>query len=113
MIPLSCCLFELRAEFSKQLPGRFVLVMNKDEAGALLIGTGEQKTDTGSVITGRYLGLHDTATGAVSIVDTAGTVLWASEAGDRSLLGPFKRGGAREVANRLVNDLKKSLAAEE
>ncbi len=103
----------LRAEFTKQLPGRFVLVMNKDEADALLVGTGEQKTDAGSVITGRYLGLHDTATGAVSIVDKAGTVLWAAQAGDRSLLGPLKRGGAREVANRLVQELKKSLEAEE
>jgi hypothetical protein len=100
----------LRAEFSKQLPERFLLVLNQDEADALLVGTGERKTGTGAVITGRYLGLHDTATGAVSIVDKAGTVLWASEAGDRSLLlGPLKRGGAREVASRLVQDLKKAL----
>jgi len=54
--------------------------------------------------------LHDTATGAVSIVDKAGTVLWASEAGDRSLLlGPIKRGGPRKVADRLVHNLKKSM----
>jgi hypothetical protein len=103
----------LRAEFSRQLPGRFLLVLNKDEADALMVGKSEQKTDTGSVITGHYLGLHDTATGAVSIVDKAGTVLWASEAGDRSLWGPLKRGGPSEVASRLVQDLKKSLETEE
>jgi hypothetical protein len=54
--------------------------------------------------------LHDVATGAISIVDKAGTVLWAGEAGDRSLLlGPVKRGGARKVADRLVHSLKKAM----
>ena len=100
----------LRAELTKQLPGRFLLVVNKEEADALLVGTGEQKDGASAAITGRYLGLHDTASGAVSMVDKAGTVLWASEAGDRTLLlGPFKRGGAREVASRLIQDLKKTL----
>ncbi len=100
----------LRAEFSKQMPRRFVIVLNRDEADALMVGSSEQKTGTGNVITGRYLGLHDVATGAVSIIDKAGTVLWASEAGDRSvLLGPIKRGGARKVADRLVSHLKKAL----
>ena len=102
----------LRAELSKQLPDRFVLVLNKDEAEGLLLGVGEQQTDAKTVITGKYLGLNDTATGAVSLIDKAGTVLWASEAGDRTLLfGPLKRGGAREVAKRLVQDLKKALQA--
>jgi hypothetical protein len=100
----------LRAEFSKQLPGRFLLVLNADEADALMIGSSEQKTGTGAVVTGRYLGLHDLATGAVSIVDKAGTVLWSAEAGDRSLLlGPIKRGGQRKVADRLVHELKKAM----
>ncbi len=104
----------LRAELSKQLPGRFLVVLNKEEADALMVGTGEQKTDTGSVFTGKYLGLHDTARGAVSIVDKAGTVLWSSEAGDRTLVvGALKRGGPSEVASRLVQELKKSLEAED
>ncbi len=104
----------LRVEFTRQLPGRFTLVLNKEDADALMVGTGEQKKDTGSTLTGGYLGLKDTATGAVAIVDKAGTVLWASEAGDRTfLLGPLKRGGTREVASRLVQDLKKTLAEEE
>ena len=100
----------LRAEFSKQMPGRFVIVLNQEDADAFLVGSNQQKTGIGAVVTGRYLGLHDTATGAVSIVDKAGTVLWASEAGDRSLLlGPIKRGGPRKVADRLVHNLKKSM----
>jgi hypothetical protein len=100
----------LRAEFSKQMPGRFLIVLNAEEADALMVGSSEQKTGTGAMVTGRYLGLHDVATGAISIVDKAGTVLWAGEAGDRSLLlGPVKRGGARKVADRLVHSLKKAM----
>ena len=100
----------LRAEFSKQIPRRFVIVLHQEEADAFMVGSSEQKKGTGAAVTGRYLGLHDTATGTVSIVDKAGTVLWASEAGDRSLLlGPIKRGGPRKVADRLVHNLKKAL----
>ena len=100
----------LRAEFQKQLPNRFVLVTNKNEADAVVIGSGQQKSDAGSVITGKYLGLHGTANGAISIVDKSGTVLWAAEAGDRTLIfGGLKRGGTHEVASRLVQELKKFL----
>jgi hypothetical protein len=69
------------------------------------------RTATGAQITGRYLGLHDTATGAVSLTDRTGTrVLWSSEAGDRSLLfGSMRRAGPRKVAERLVKNLKKAL----
>ncbi len=103
----------LRAELSKQLPGRFMVVVNKDEADALMMGAGEQQEGATAAVTGRYLGLHDTARGAVSIVDKAGTVLWASEAGDRTLIfGPLKRGGPSEVASRLIQDLKKTLNAD-
>ena len=103
----------LRVEIAKQLPGRFQIVLNKDDADGLLVGTGEQTKDVGSVLTGGYLGLHDRATGAVSIVNRSGTVLWSSSAGDRTLLfGPLTRGGTPEVASRLVQNLKKSLRSE-
>jgi len=37
-------------------------------------------------------------------------ILWADEAGDRSLLfGVVKRGGERKVAERLVSKLKKAM----
>jgi hypothetical protein len=38
------------------------------------------------------------------------TMVWAGEAGDRSLLwGGWKRGGQRKVADRIVNKMKKDL----
>jgi hypothetical protein len=93
------------------MPGRLTVVLAKEEADALMVGTGENRTGTGAQITGRYLGLHDNATGAISVTDRTGTqVLWSSEAGDRSLLfGAVKRGGPRKVADRLVSNLKKAM----
>jgi hypothetical protein len=103
----------LRVEIGKQLSWRFQIVLNKDIADALIIGTGEQTKDVGSVLTGGYLGLHDTATGAVSMVNKQGIVLWSSSAGDRTLLlGPLTRGGTPEVASRLVQNLKKAVQSE-
>ena len=101
----------IRAELTKQLNGVITVVLVKEEADAILNGTGENRTGTGAQITGRYLGLHDTATGAVSLTDRTGTrVLWSSEAGDRSLLfGSMRRAGPRKVAERLVKNLKKAL----
>ncbi|HSB16064.1 MAG TPA: hypothetical protein VLE22_16530 [Bryobacteraceae bacterium] len=60
---------------------------------------------------GRWLGLHDIASGAVSLADKGGTVvLWSSEAGDRSIWwGALKRGGPRKVADRLVHNLKDAM----
>jgi hypothetical protein len=101
----------IRAELTKQLNDVITVVLVKEEADAILNGTGENRTGTGAQITGRYLGLHDTATGAVSLTDRTGTrVLWSSEAGDRSLLfGSMRRAGPRKVAERLVKNLKKAL----
>ena len=55
--------------------------------------------------------MHDTATGSVSVLDKEGkTVLWSSEAGDRSIWwGVMKRGGPRKVADRLVHNLKAAM----
>lgn len=101
----------IRAEINKELGTRIQMVLAKEEADAIMTGTGEHRKGTGAQITGRYLGLHDNATGAVTITDRTGTqVLWSSEAGDRSLvLGAVRRGGPRKVADRLVNNLKKAL----
>jgi hypothetical protein len=101
----------LSAEISKQLSGRVVVVLQKDAADAILRGVSSEKTGVGAAVTGRYLGLHDNASGSITLVDPAETmVLWASEAGDRSLMwGSLARGGQRKVASRLVGDLKKAL----
>lgn len=104
----------IRAEFSKQMKGKVVIVLDKKEADAILTGVSEEKKGTGAQVTGRYLGLHDNASAAVTLVDKSEkTVLWSDEAGDRSLLfGAMKRGGQRKVADRIVGKLKKALGAD-
>jgi hypothetical protein len=101
----------LRAEFTKQLKGRVAVVLDAKDADAILTGVSEEEKGTGAKITGRYLGLHDVATGTVSLLDKEGkTLLWSEEAGDRSLVfGVLRRGGERKVADRLVGKLKKAL----
>lgn len=101
----------LRAEITKQFKGAVVVVLEKGDADAILTGASDEKKGTGAAITGRYLGLHDNATGSVSLVDKAGkVVLWAGEAGDRSLIfGAAKRGGQRKVADRIVHKLKDAM----
>ena len=101
----------LRAEFSKQFKGKVVVVLEAKDADAILAGVGEELKGTGAKITGRYLGLHDVATGTVSLLDKEGKViLWSDEAGDRSLMfGAMRRGGQRKVAERLVGKLKKAM----
>ncbi len=101
----------VRAEITKQFKGKVTVVLQKEDADAILTGASEEKKGTGAAITGRYLGLHDNATGSVSLVDKAEkNVLWAGEAGDRSLMfGMMKRGGQRKVADRIVSKLKGAL----
>jgi hypothetical protein len=99
------------AEVTKQLTGRLTVVLNREDADVIMRGTGTERTGTGAAITGRYLGLHDNATGSISLVDKdEKMILWSAEAGDRSLMfGVMKRGGPRKVADRLVHDLKDAL----
>ena len=101
----------LRAEISKQCNGRVTVVLDKSEADGILAGVSEEEKGTGAQIAGRHPGLHDIATGCVSLLDKEGKViLWSDEAGDRSLLfGVMKRGGERKVAERLVSKLKKAM----
>ena len=99
----------IRAEFTKQFKGKVVIVLDKEEAEAILTEISDEEKGTGAKITGRYLGLHDVASGSVSLLDKTGkTLLWSEEAGDRSLVfGVLKRGGERKVADRLVSKLKR------
>ncbi len=101
----------LRAEFTKQMRGRVAIVLDAKDADGILTGVSEEEKGTGAKITGKYLGLHDVATGSVSLLDRSGKVLlWSEEAGDRSLVfGALKRGGERKVAERLVSKLKKAM----
>jgi hypothetical protein len=101
----------LRAEIVKQFKGSIKVVLEKSEADGILMGIGDERKGTGAQITGRYLGLHDNATGTVSMLDkTEKNILWTDEAGDRSLLfGVMKRGGQRKVADRLIAKLRKAM----
>ncbi len=101
----------LRAEILKQFKGSVVVVLDAKDADGILAGVNKEEKGTGAKITGRYLGLHDVATGTISLLDKEGkTILWSDEAGDRSLvLGALKRGGQRKVADRLISKLKKAM----
>ncbi|HWD99753.1 MAG TPA: hypothetical protein VG345_11975 [Bryobacteraceae bacterium] len=100
----------IRAEFIKQAKGRLTVALDKSDADAVLTGTTEQKDGVAHTITGRYLGLEDNATAAISLTDPAGKqLLWAAEAGDRSLIFSIAhRNGERKVAERIVSQLLKA-----
>jgi hypothetical protein len=100
----------IRAEFIKQAKGRLTIVLDMSDADAVLTGASEQKEGIGHTITGRYLGLEDNATAAISLTDPAGKqLLWAAEAGDRSLVFSIAhRNGERKVAERIVSQLLKA-----
>ena len=104
----------IRAELQKQFKGTVQVVLKPELADAIMAGVSEHQSGTRAAVTGRWMGLHDTATGSVSLLDKTGeVVLWSGEAGDRSVLfGAMKRGGPRKVADRLVNNLKKAMEAQ-
>jgi len=101
----------ISAELTKQLKGRVTVVLQKGDADAIIRGTSAEQSGVGSQITGRHLGLNDTASGSISLIDRdEKIVMWSAEAGDRSLWkGPMARGGSRKVAERLVHDFKDAL----
>ena len=95
----------IRAEFIKKSVPLQVVMQEED---ADLIMTGNAANQKRSWHEGWLSPDRDHATGNVTIVErSTGKFLWASEAGDRSLWwGLLKRGGARKVADRIVNNLK-------
>jgi hypothetical protein len=103
----------LRAEIVKQFKGRVSVVLKKDDADGIITGVDEAQKGTAAKITGRYLGLHDTVNGTISLLDKSeSTILWSDEAGDRNLFfGVAHRGGERKVADRLIGKLKKAMDA--
>jgi hypothetical protein len=51
----------ISAEITEQINGWLVVVVVKADADAIMRGVSEERARTGSMVTGRYLGLHDTA----------------------------------------------------
>jgi hypothetical protein len=86
------------------------IVLDKSQADYVMTGsmTEQQKR---SWHEGWLTAEKDHAIGNIAVVDPGGTkLLWASEAGDRSLWwGALKRQGPRKTAERLVNNLKKAI----
>jgi hypothetical protein len=101
----------LRAEIAKQMKGKLIVVLKKEDADGIITGVNDEQKGTAAKITGRYLGLHDTVNGTISLLDkTESAILWSDEAGDRNLFfGIAHRGGERKLADRLIGKLKKAI----
>jgi hypothetical protein len=100
----------LRVEIMKQLKGRITVVLKRDEADGIITGINTEEKGAANKVTGRYLGLHDTVNGTISLLDkTESNILWSDAAGDRNLFfGVLHSGGERKVADRLTEKLKKA-----
>ena len=96
----------LKAEFSKQLAGRIVIVSKPEDADAVMTGIGKWHSGTAQSGTSRAGPANDTARGAVQVL-SKGSLLWASEA-----WGLLKSGSQRKVADRIVHNFKNVLEEE-
>lgn len=82
----------IKAELSRQMPGRLIIVLRPEDADAIMKGNATNRR------------------GNVSITDLRGTAeLWNGEAGDKGLYLTKVHGGEKKVAERLVSSLKKAL----
>jgi hypothetical protein len=82
----------IKAEISRQMPGRILVVLNAQDADAIMKGTATDRQ------------------GNVTITDLRGTAdLWVGEAGDKGLYLTKIHGGEKKVAERLVSGLKKAM----
>jgi hypothetical protein len=104
----------IRAEIAKkQVP--LVVVMDVEQADLIMMGSASA-AEKRSWLEGLLTPVEkDKNTGNVMIFNKAEKVmLWASEAGDSTVFwGALKRGGPRNVAERLVGNLKKAIATQD
>ena len=100
----------IREEIIKQMKERVAIVVNKDDADAILTGIDEEETGAGAK-TSRYLGLPDVAKGTLSLLDKEGKILlWSDDAGDKStIFTALRKGGQRKVAKRLMGKFRKAM----
>jgi len=104
----------LVAEIMKKFKGKIQPVGKEEDADAVMSGTGETNKELAGKVTGRFFNLHDTASAAILLLDKSGkTIIWADEAGDRSLIwGVITRGGQRKVASRIIDKLDDAIRAD-
>lgn len=98
----------IRAEISKQkIPVQVVL--SAEAADFIMIGSSKEKK--GKWHEGWLTTRDDHAQGNISIINPKEkSILWSSEAGDRSMWkGTWSRGGERKVAERLVHNLRSAV----
>jgi hypothetical protein len=90
----------------KKLP--VVVVTQKKKAEYILAGSFIKGDDKWYHTAFGVTGKND---GGVQLINVKNkTLVWAGEAGDRSLfLGGWNRGGQRKIADRIVNKMKKDL----
>lgn len=83
-----------------------VVVLNEADADFILVGASIKADDKWYHVA---FGGKDKNEGNVRLLNIKNkSMVWAGEAGDRSLLyGGFQRGGERKVAERIVKQLKK------
>ena len=98
----------LKAEIiKKKIPVR--IVGSKADAEFVLGGTAEGN-EKRSWHEGWLTASKDKVIGAIQIINREEELIWADEAGDRSVwFGELKRGGPRKVAGRLAKKLKKAV----
>lgn len=96
----------LKAEFSRQLARRIVIVSKPDDANAVMTGIGEWRGGTAQAVSGRAGPANDSARGAVQVL-SKDSLLWASEP-----WGLLKSGSQRKVADRIVHNFKSVLERE-
>lgn len=82
----------IKAEISRQMPGRVLVVLRIEDADAIMKGTATERK------------------GSVTVTDVRGTAdLWVGEAGDKGLYLTKVHGGEKKVAERLVSGLKRAM----
>jgi hypothetical protein len=100
----------IRAEMlKKKVP--LTVVLRRDQAHVVL--TGSSANTKKSWTEGWLTADKDHSTASVMVIDRfSGHMVWAGEAGDRSLwLGSLSRGGPRKVAQRVVDGINKAIVA--
>ena len=82
------------------------IVLDDNDADLVLVGQSLKEDDHWY---NAVWGGKDKNEGNLRLIDVrSGSMVWAGEAGDRSLIyGQFKRGGERKVAERLVRQMRK------
>lgn len=96
----------LKAEFSRQLARRIVIVSKPDDADAVMTGIGEWRSGTAQAVSGRAGSASESARGAVQML-SKDSLLWAS-----GTWGLLKSGSQRKVADRIVHNFKSLLERE-